>query len=159
MLDMGISYVSDRNEDGQVVYKLEPQLDVFIHYDNKRASDVPAARFNLRQLISKELEAESVRRAGDNETDSEKKPAAKTIGNLMKAYKATPKEDGKSSKDGLAVDFFGRPIVSKAIDIDENEAPDVAFPPKKKAKVLYKYHEGFSNAVRINLKVSELFRA
>merc|ERR1712093_754417 len=126
MVDMGISYVPDRNEDGQTVFKLEPQLDVFIHYDGKRAPDVPMARFNLRQLISKELEAEQLRRAGgDSEADvlgpdGVKKASGKSISALMDSYKAKPREDGVSAKDGPALDFFGRPILRKALPVDEN---------------------------------------
>lgn len=85
MLDLGISYVQDRNEEGQVVYKLEPPLDVFASFEGKRAADLPAARFNLRQLISKELEAEIVRRAGGS--DGEAARGSKNMGDIMKAYK------------------------------------------------------------------------
>lgn len=185
MVDLGINYVPDRNEDGQTVFKLEPQLDVFIHYDGKRAPDVPMARFNLRQLISKELEAESVRRSGGDAgagSDGTNKASGKSISALMDSYKARPADEGKSSKDGVsclsqsvqrrlmtnerspsqpAVDFFGRPIVRNTAPVDENAGefrssvlrcrvrvdfdpavPEIALPVKKKAKVMYKYHEG-----------------
>jgi hypothetical protein len=31
-------------------------------------------------------------------------------------------------------------------------------PPAKKVCVTYKHHEGFSNAVRLNIKIGQLFR-
>ena len=85
MLDLGISYVQDRNEEGQIIYKLDPPLDVFSSFEGKRGADLPAARFNLRQLISKELEAETVRRAGGSNGEGAK--GSKNIGDIMQAYK------------------------------------------------------------------------
>lgn len=85
MLDLGISYVQDRNEEGQIVYKLEPPLDIFVSFDGKRGVDLPAARFNLRQLIAKELEAETLRRAG-GQTEAGK--SSKKVGDIMQAYKS-----------------------------------------------------------------------
>lgn len=86
MLDMNVSFVTDRNEEGQIIFKLEPQLDVFVHYEGKRAPDLPPARFNLRQLIAKELEAEAVRRAGGSEEVVEKGKQASDIINAYKRY-------------------------------------------------------------------------
>lgn len=85
MLDLGISYVQDRNEDGQVIYKLDPPLDVFSSFEGKRGADLPAARFNLRQLISKELESETVRRAGGSTGEGAK--GSKNMSDIMQAYK------------------------------------------------------------------------
>lgn len=85
MLDLGISYVQDRNEEGQVIYKLDPPLDVFTSYEGKRGADLPAARFNLRQLISKELEAEILRRADGSSGETTR--GSKNIGDIMQAYK------------------------------------------------------------------------
>lgn len=165
MLDLGISYVQDRNEDGQVVYKLDPPLDVFVSFEGKRASDLPAARFNLRQLISKELEAEIVRRAGGS--DAEYAKGSKNMGDIMKAYKryvvcvdrSKPKQLAEkalycSTKGGeaptdtkstmVAVDFFGRPVRAAVLSAQNlpNDETEVRPPPKKRVKVFYKYHEG-----------------
>jgi chromosome transmission fidelity protein 18 len=85
MLDLGISYVQDRNEDGQIVYKLDPPLDIFTSYNGSRAGDLPTARFNLRQLVSKELEAETLRRAGSS---AEGADATRNIGDIMQSYKS-----------------------------------------------------------------------
>lgn len=86
MLDMNVSFVMDRNEEGQIVFKLEPQLDVFAHYEGKRAADLPPARYNLRQLIAKELEAEAVRRQGGSEEVAVN--STKQASDIINAYKA-----------------------------------------------------------------------
>jgi chromosome transmission fidelity protein 18 len=92
MLDLNLTFVQDKNEDGQIVYKLDPPMDVFVHYEGKRASDVPPARFNLRQLISRELEAEALRRAGGGEAASIS--TGKQAGDIINAYKK-PETNGQ----------------------------------------------------------------
>lgn len=71
MKTFGLSFVEDKNEDGQWSYKLEPfvvlqqklaarqltlefcrAIDVFVHYDGKRASDIPPSKYSLRQLVA-----------------------------------------------------------------------------------------------------------
>ena len=75
-----------------------------------------------------------------------------------KDNKAKPAKDAAP----IAVDFFGRPIAVKATVPDEGAdgVADLvdAVPPAKKARIVYRYQEGFSNAVRTNVKVLELFR-
>lgn len=50
-----------------------------------------------------------------------------------------------------ALDFFGRPIAAKVIELDGDEENEtdvtLAPPPKKRVKVFYKYHEGKSCTV------------
>ena len=105
MLDLQMSYQQDRNEDGQIVFKLEPQLDVFIHYEGKRASDMPAARYNLRQLVARELEAENLRRTGGDNENAAGTRTGKTASEIHNAYKkgAEPDEGVKAGKDGVSI--------------------------------------------------------
>ncbi|ORY58350.1 P-loop containing nucleoside triphosphate hydrolase protein [Leucosporidium creatinivorum] len=63
MLGMKLSFVQDKNEDGQLTYKLDPPIDVFIHFDGKRASDMAPSRYAVRHLITREMEAEEIRRS------------------------------------------------------------------------------------------------
>ena len=180
MLDLGLSFVQDKNEDGQIIFKLDPPLDVFVHYDGKKATDIPAARYNLRLLISQAMEAESVRRAGSG---GDFVSSSKSAGDIINAYKVRAKEEQpKTSKDGVcrshivqsqgeywlkcvdrdkpATDFFGRAIIAKDVSADDTDGRHkskawdpanvdiivvmVQAVPKKRAKTMYKYHEGKS---------------
>ena len=101
-LDLNIKYIQDRNEDNQIVYRLEPALDVFIHYDGKKVNDMPVTRFNLRQLIAKEMEAEALRRLGGNgavDEESAAKSTGKGANDILNAYKRKAEEEPK--KDGV----------------------------------------------------------
>lgn len=74
MLGMKLSYVQDKNEDGQLIYKLDPSvfwhfsptsvadllpahspIDVFVHFDGKRAADIAPSRYAVRHLITREV--------------------------------------------------------------------------------------------------------
>lgn len=63
----------------------------------------------------------------------------------------------KNQLEREAVDFFGRAIVVG----DKNKGKDVAgsvtaAPPKKQTRIWYKFNEGFSNAVKAKVLISEL---
>lgn len=162
MLDMQLSFVHDKNEEGQLMYKLEPPIDVFVHFDGKRASDIPASRYNTRQLIVREMEAEHLRRMNGDSSGVNKSNAS----DILAAYTSTkPHQDllgAVSAKPEVrdAVDFFGRVIVPKSVDVPEddsrkeNEAEEPAH-KKRRTSAVYKYHEGFSNAVRVTKRVSD----
>ena len=117
MLDLQMSYQQDRNEDGQIVFKLEPQLDVFIHYEGKRASDMPAARYNLRQLVARELEAENLRRTGGDNENAAGSRTGKTASEIHNAYKkgAEPDEGVKAGKDGVCRYLSWRDALTNAV--------------------------------------------
>ncbi|EJU05169.1 P-loop containing nucleoside triphosphate hydrolase protein [Dacryopinax primogenitus] len=55
MADTKMRFVQEKTEEGQLVYRLDPAIDVFITYDGKRSADVGASRFGLRQVISKQV--------------------------------------------------------------------------------------------------------
>lgn len=63
----------------------------------------------------------------------------------------TTAADGVKPETKDAVDFFGRKIV---VHIDEG-AEDDEPPPPKKRRCVYKYHEGFSNAVRVHKRIED----
>jgi len=52
MLSTGLSYQQDKNEDGQLMYRLEPAIDSFVVYDGKRAADIGAARYAVRHRFT-----------------------------------------------------------------------------------------------------------
>lgn len=74
MLSMNLFFVQSKNEEGQAIYKLEPcvpvpflllsrrsrrvhrrAIDVFIHYDGKRAEDLGPSRYAVRHMLATEV--------------------------------------------------------------------------------------------------------
>ena len=66
MIPLGLKFWVEKSESGQPMMRLEPQvqvellrpqadirpIDVFITYDGKRADDIAASRFAVRQLVA-----------------------------------------------------------------------------------------------------------
>lgn len=82
MITTKLTFALDKSEDGQLSYKLDPcvcflhfctfhhpcsvfpcpltsarhsPIDVFVHFDGKRASDIAPGRFAVRQMINREV--------------------------------------------------------------------------------------------------------
>ncbi|KAG8723760.1 hypothetical protein FRC09_001846 [Ceratobasidium sp. 395] len=167
MAALEVRFVQEKNEEGQLVYRLDPAIDVFVTYDGKRASDMNVSRFAVRQMVAEELDAEFERRK--HEATSTAKPGQLDLGSGRKP-KSTAKEQEadqagrvESAKPPVGekrpLDFFGRPIVPK-----EKSAPPgvrkmsstIAPPLPIGYKVKYKYNEGNSSAVRKPVKIASL---
>ncbi|GAA5879108.1 hypothetical protein JCM3774_005574 [Rhodotorula dairenensis] len=144
-----LTFALDKSEDGQLSYKLDPPIDVFVHFDGKRASDIAPGRFAVRQMINREVEAEVQRRgevaAGGTRSASDILAAYKTV------KPVTAPADAKQ-----AVDFFGRAIAAR-VDTDSISIVGGLAPPapKRVRQAAYRYHEGFSNAVRVTKRVAD----
>ncbi|GAA6038469.1 hypothetical protein JCM8097_004581 [Rhodosporidiobolus ruineniae] len=154
MITSKLSFVLDKAEDGQLSYKLDPPIDVFVHFEGKRASDIAPGRYAVRQMINREIDAELMRRGEDG------KGGTKSASEILGAYNAKPTAAAVAPETKQAVDFFGRAIVPKAVEpesgagdgIDSAPAP----PPRKKTRqAMYRFNEGFSNAVRVTKRVSD----
>ena len=214
MSSLNIRFVQDKLSDdeaaasgqsaGQLVYKLEPPLDIFTQFEGKRSKEVGPSRFAVRQLVAREMERQVLRKItgveeGEDDAGSTSKSAT-AIYRSKNANQDASRQVIKNNKEKIAVDFFGRPIVPKcvsapaastAVAIPEGmggkkrKVPDdrpaelavsTSVPVRNiadveqtlsaettheeagdgKLKVFYRYHEGFSNAVRRPMKISSL---
>ncbi|TFY71375.1 hypothetical protein EVG20_g1639 [Dentipellis fragilis] len=45
MVSLELRFVQEKAEDGQLVYRLDPPIDIFVTYDGKRASDIAVSRY------------------------------------------------------------------------------------------------------------------
>ncbi|WVQ93642.1 hypothetical protein IAU59_000718 [Kwoniella sp. CBS 9459] len=166
MIPLGLRFWVERGENGQPMMRLEPPIDVFVHYDGKRADDIAASRFAVRQLVAQAMDAEIARRRGAAGADGEGGTGADSFakayglkGNAGMGVKTVEKAEAP------ATDFFGRlKSTTSLLSVPGIGSPDEASlspapppePPKKKFKALYKFHEGSSSAVRKNIKMSAL---
>ena len=128
MLTLGLTFQPDRTETGVLVHRLEPALDLFGQYEGARRCDVGPTRHGTRPFVQRELEAEMRRRA---------RPAAAT---------GAPTPTPAPADDALR-DFFGRPLAP---------APQSTTSHSRELRVFFRYHEGYSNAVRKSIKLSAL---
>ncbi|CBQ73206.1 related to CTF18-Chromosome Transmission Fidelity factor [Sporisorium reilianum SRZ2] len=215
MTSLNIRFVQDKISDdeaaatgqtaGQLVYKLEPLLDVFTQFEGKRSKEIGPSRFAVRQLVAREMERLLLRKnAGAEGVEEDDAGSTSKSATAIYRSKSTNAADAardaiKNKKEKIAVDFFGRPIVQKSASVPaalsaavpipdgmggkkrklpearsastseltsaaaatasvESSAPAAAesVASDDKIKVFYRYHEGFSNAVRRPMKISSL---
>ncbi|KAI9069979.1 P-loop containing nucleoside triphosphate hydrolase protein [Trametes sanguinea] len=178
MATLDLRFVQEKNEDGQLVYRLDPPIDVFVTYDGKRAADIAVSRYAVRHLVAAEIDAQIIARHADvlekskggkssffsgrekpvpdeglpakKRAKQDEKPGEKV---LSQSKLSIPAPHLSSALSKVAVDFFGRPIVPK----DKSEAGGKgakAAPKVKPYRVAYKFNEGNSAAVRRPVKVS-----
>ncbi|KIR51748.1 chromosome transmission fidelity protein 18 [Cryptococcus gattii Ru294] len=155
MIPLGLTFYKEKAENGQPTMRLEPAIDVFVYYDGKRAEDILASRFMIRQLISQAMDAELARRRGGADAETVDTGAD----GFAKAYGLAGKTAKKPEEKALlpVTDFFGRTVAVIEEDgkCDAHGARPQA-PPKKKFRPIYKFNEGSLSAVRRSVKMSAL---
>ncbi|CDO76430.1 hypothetical protein BN946_scf184781.g7 [Trametes cinnabarina] len=158
MATLELRFVQEKNEDGQLVYRLDPPIDVFVTYDGKRAADIAVSRYAVRHLVAAEIDAQVIARQADV---LEKVKGGKssffsgrraTVPDEELPAKKRAKQDEKPSEK-VAVDFFGRPIEPKEKSEHGTKGANAA-PKAKPYRVAFKFNEGNSAAVRKPVKVS-----
>ena len=55
MANLELRFVQEKTEEGQLVYRLDPPVDVFVTYDGKRAADIAVSRYAVRHLVAAEV--------------------------------------------------------------------------------------------------------
>lgn len=177
MVALDLRFVQEKSEDGVLVYRLDPPIDVFVTYDEKKAADIPASRYATRHLIATEIDAmviekqaeafEEIAKPSTSSFFSKRTLPAEGASSPMKgAHELEPasspvvptrkrkrEEQEIDIADKPPVDFFGRLVAPKTGPQGGGtnhgrEGP--AF------KVSYKYNEGMSAAVRKPVKISAL---
>ncbi|WVQ77322.1 hypothetical protein IAR50_007006 [Cryptococcus sp. DSM 104548] len=160
MLPMGLRFFAEKAENGQPIMRLEPPIDVFVHYEGKRAEDILASRYTVRQLVSQAMDAEVARRRGGAADGANS--LGTSAGGFAQAYGLNGNETIQNKPVDKALlpvlDFFGRTV---AVIEDEtlgcnDDTSQVRQPPKKKFKPIYKFNEGSLSAVRRSVKMSAL---
>lgn len=146
MLDLGLKLLQDKGEDGQLSFVLDPPIDLFTQYEGKRPQDIPAPRYGVRQMIAREMDLVLIKRNQGSVATGET-----ATSDIYGAYKRKAVAPVEKEEDKVAVDFFGRLVADSTTGILDSQGD----PIRKKATVLYRYHEGFSNAVKRPLKFSE----
>ncbi|KAF9792105.1 P-loop containing nucleoside triphosphate hydrolase protein [Thelephora terrestris] len=165
MVALDLRFVQDKAEDGSLIYRLDPPVDVFVTYDGKRSSDIAISRYAVRQLVANEIDARASRRQADGALAG--KPERKGLLGKRWAYfnldmSDTLKNERIASRDQCLTltafqpptDFFNRPIVVKSKPVSRTSLEKATSPI---LVVSYKFNEGNSSAVRKPVKVSSFF--
>ncbi|KAJ6597213.1 P-loop containing nucleoside triphosphate hydrolase protein [Mycena vulgaris] len=175
MSTLELQFFQERAEDGQLTYRLDPPIDVFVTYDGKRAADISVSRYAVRHLVAGEIEAQLISRKVDiverakrGKHDFFGKPAAAKNSDERDTFSSPTKgPDGDTSDlpnkrartvpamvdiaDKPPTDFFGR-LITGAPSLSANKAAERKN-VEKKYRVTYRFKEGNSAAVRKPIKM------
>jgi len=173
-ISYNLTYQQERDpETSQYVYKMDPDVESVVCYPGtKRLINLS---YGIKQLIAHEIELEKMRRidAINAENAVNSKQINKTISssknntpnknsdveNVLtpKGSKTTTSHLQKLSvkktdiKERVATDFFGRAIKVDPAALERKKENQII-----KSDIWFKFKEGYSNAVRRNLKIKEL---
>ncbi|KAF7726258.1 hypothetical protein EC973_008968 [Apophysomyces ossiformis] len=147
MIEFGLNFVQEKTTADQFAYHLDPPIEQLLDYEQGTNNCLPH-RYVIRQLLSQEIETELLRR---REETMDSRPSTESSRTRMNASTQNNIMEKLMKVEATEKDFFGRPIVRKGIDevMQENEGA------KRSVRVSYRYHEGFSNAVRKPLLVRD----
>ncbi|CAO1625400.1 unnamed protein product [Sympodiomycopsis kandeliae] len=185
MIHMDITFVQDRTPTDQMVWICEPNLDSFSSFLTEDAVVAKGNLNGVRSAMMKEVISEKNRRKKEILANTSTATGGGGH-SALEAYKSglTSGSTAPEKKGKIALDFFGRPIVPKNIksvsagkELPEstlqarrqsttmpsvvnkrvkNDHNSVGGGGETKVKVHYRYHEGYSNAVRLPIKISAL---
>lgn len=145
MLALSLAFAPDRTEDGALVHRIHPPLDRFGAYADEIRCDVGPARHGVRLQVQRELEREAARR---RMRDAPRTDAAREA--------PAPAAAPDARAELVTYDFFGRPVATATAAPGAQAARAGGGAPGAELRVFFRYHEGYSNAVRKAIKLSAL---
>ncbi|KAG9318593.1 P-loop containing nucleoside triphosphate hydrolase protein [Chiua virens] len=181
MVSLELRFVQEKTEDGQLVYRLDPPIDVFVTYDGKRADDIAISRYAVRHLIATEIDTALAARlavatektsivprnllkgpsARESEGNGDTAGDAEAEGPLKRTQssgfvhgpinKRARTESHIDIADKPPVDFFGRPITISKTT--STSSVNTKYQMIQAFQTTYRYREGNSAAVRKAVKV------
>ncbi|KAI8064610.1 P-loop containing nucleoside triphosphate hydrolase protein [Gongronella butleri] len=135
MLEYGLTFVQESNEEGQFTFNLEPPMEELMMFEHMARKSVLSSRYATRQMIAQEIEVERLRRReltlGPVKKKEQPADDDPTTEAAMEGKKKKKKKERRKNKDNPCSPRFFCAAV------------DASVPP-----INYRYHEGFSNAVR-----------
>ncbi|CDH60364.1 p-loop containing nucleoside triphosphatehydrolase protein [Lichtheimia corymbifera JMRC:FSU:9682] len=142
MVEYGLTFVQEKNSDGQFVYRLEPPVEQLLYFDAAvNAKNILSNKYAVRQMIAQEVDLELLRRR-------EQKFESKAANPSSSKTKSTPQQPAKKAAEEdipkRMTNFFGQAIQPSAHNQNQNSKTVIT----PKAPVSYHYHEGTTNAVR-----------
>jgi len=140
MIQTGLKYTQYRVDDGSFVFRLEPSgIEDLVSLGNESKSI--RGRYAVRQLVSREMEREKIRRrkGGLAEPDVQK--------GVKRGRDEAEQGPKKAIVERVKKDFFGR-VIAEETDPAKRRRVDTFDGVKVQPNVWVKFHEGYSNAVR-----------
>ncbi|KAK3915579.1 Chromosome transmission fidelity protein 18-like protein [Frankliniella fusca] len=168
MIDYNLTYVQERTPEGTYVCNLDPNIENIVYFGENKPSR--QLTYGTKQLVAREIDLEKMRRfeslcisgqknqnsdpekdkketGASSESEKASEKVSPTIANHLRKLKAKPVIKEMQTKD-----FFGR-IVEIPLTPSTVKARSDA---ELKGDIWFHFKEGFNNAVRKTIRMSEL---
>ncbi|XP_055684158.1 chromosome transmission fidelity protein 18 homolog [Lutzomyia longipalpis] len=149
MADLGVKFMQIKGADGTFKYQMEPDIELLSIF--RGSTDDSPLSYWTRQLIAREVDLENMRRAKPKlgEIIVKKKPQ---MPNHLQCLQPRKVEKVSKYKEMVVKDFFGRVVTRKApLSIKEGGSDGIV-----KSPIWYRFKEGYNNAVRKDITLSDL---
>jgi len=143
--------------DGRIFYQMEPPLDELITFSRMKCSPID---HSVRQILDQEYRKESVQKQSESSQFKFTKPESRSSEKAINTEGSESIAGKRYTRDnpGVKRDFFGR-IINEATPGPAKKFGDSqrkSSSRKSERSVWVTFHEGFSNAVRKPISMSEL---
>ncbi|KAG9010130.1 hypothetical protein FRB93_004792 [Tulasnella sp. JGI-2019a] len=101
MVSLELRFVQERQEDGQMVYRLDPPIDIIVTYEGKRPVDMAVSKYAVRHMVAAEIESEYAARHADAVDKSQGKKVASFFGRNKRAR--LPQENEEEGDSELLI--------------------------------------------------------
>nr|CAB3230952.1 chromosome transmission fidelity protein 18 homolog [Phallusia mammillata] len=172
MLAYNLTYRQEKDAEGQYKYVLEPNMAEVCAFHHPSGGARRQLSYALKQIISKEVESERMRRSESMMTGKVEQKGSKveTVVTTQSSKQKVPShlQRLETSINQISlpaekpvVDFFSRFTKIKRFDVDGNEQEKprhakIRDPGIGNSDLWFKYNEGFSNAIRRTVYVKDL---
>ncbi|KAK0093770.1 hypothetical protein PV326_012707 [Microctonus aethiopoides] len=168
MLDLGLSFIQEKSEDGSMNYNIDPNLfEIAIFPECKTRRGL---FYTTKQMVSQELEIERLKRAAVatgigtensiNDKAKEDNKLSTVAEKNLQSNRANVIASHVQFQDKNTHDFFQKFKLPPKQEEKESEKTQTTSEKTKcllnKYGVWYKYKEGYSNAIRRKVKMSDL---
>uniref|UniRef100_H2ZKA6 AAA+ ATPase domain-containing protein n=1 Tax=Ciona savignyi TaxID=51511 RepID=H2ZKA6_CIOSA len=163
LLAYNLTYRQERNEDGQYIYVMEPNLTEVCHFVEPLEGAKKQLPYAIKQIIAKEVETERMRRSErilmkhdttEKQAESSNKPV---VPNHMQRLSHNISNSVAPEKP--VVNFFSRFTKVKKVRENTKQSANkepIIDPGIGCSQLWYKYNEGVSNAVRCTVYIKDL---
>ncbi|THC88313.1 hypothetical protein EYZ11_012237 [Aspergillus tanneri] len=167
MIGLGVTFEKVRVESeggsyGGWAYRMEPPIDTLVSFSKTKghlsgSGSSGPVRYAVRQVLDQEYRKETVRKQSEALSSSKLGKKARKSADGQEPEDEASKKNAHKDAVGVKRDFFGRIIHEPAPPVEsllERTLQNEASKAGRKAWVTY--HDGFSNAVRKPISLSEL---
>ncbi|XP_012939837.1 chromosome transmission fidelity protein 18 homolog [Aplysia californica] len=164
MIAYNMTYQQEKSPEGQYVYSLDPNVEEVVKFSGLKQRK--QLTYAAKQMIAREIDLEKMRKSERPAVRSEPEQSVKPAeSETRKKTPAVPNHLQKLEAKRIAdekpsVNFFGNFVRTKRKKVEKEEDKEPKQDPKKKSLldtlIWFHFKEGFSNAVRRNVKVQDL---